>query len=191
MQARQFNQPWFTLLTHAFIAWLTFHFFRNIQQSVQVDTGSIFNYQLYGFFAIGLLIILSVWTFKKRKPINQNILSGLFLVVNIFIFFFGLDKTQDLPSQQRFVLKNDTSYSLQNLKVIGDTVINIGTLEPNQEVKVTYKNYVENTSIDMACNFGQRIDTITLITGLTNSIGYLNSVSIKVQNNKLKADITR
>jgi hypothetical protein len=102
-----------------------------------------------------------------------------------------LDKIQDLPNQQRFVLKNDTPYPLKDLKVFGDTTIELGTLQPNQEVKATYRNYVENSSIDMTCGFRQQKDTVNLVAGLTNNIGYLNIVSIKVQNEKLKVDIAQ
>ena len=80
---------------------------------------------------------------------------------------------------------------MTNVKIIGDTVIQLGTLQPNQKAEATYKNYVENSSIDMTCNFGLRKDTVNLIAGLTNSIGYLNTVSIKVQNEKLKVDISQ
>jgi hypothetical protein len=188
MQERQFNQPWFTLLTQAFIAGATFVFFGNIQQRAMVDTSAIFIYQFYGFFAIGLLLILTVWSFIERKKISQNVLNGLFLVVNIFLFFFGLDKIQDLPYQQRFVLKNDTSYPLTEIQILGDTTIELGTLQPNQKAKATYNNYIENSSIDMTCYFGQKRDTVTLVAGLTNSIGYLNVVSITIENQKLKVD---
>jgi hypothetical protein len=188
MQERQLNQPWFTLLTQVFIACVTFIFFRNIQQRTMVDTSHIFIYQFYGFFAIGLLVVLTVWAIIKRKKISKTVLNGLFLVLNIFLFFFGLDKIQELPYQQRFILKNHTGYPLTELQIFGDTTIEVGTLQPNQKAKAIYNNYIENSSIDMTCYFGQTKDTVNLVAGLTNSIGYLNVVSITVENRKLKVD---
>jgi flagellar biosynthesis protein FliQ len=190
MQARQFKQLWFTLLTHAFIAWLTISFFRSIQQSNPVDNTTVYVYEIYGFIAIALLTVATGWIIIKMKKFAQNILSGLFLILNISVYFFGLTKVEDLPYEQRFVLKNNTAYPLTDLKIIGDTVIQVGTLQPNQQAKVTYSNYIENSSIDLACNYGQAKATLNLVAGLTNSIGYLHEVSIKVVNDKLNVDIT-
>jgi hypothetical protein len=188
MQERQLNQPWFTLLTQAFIAGVTFIFFRNIQQGTMVDTSDIFIYKFYGFFAIGLLAILTVWAVIERKKISQRVSSGLFLGLNIFLFFFCLNKIEELPYQQRFILRNDSAYPLTGLQIFGDTTIEVGTLQPNQKAKTTYKNYIENSSIDLTCYIGQTKDTVNLVAGLTNSIGYLNIISIKVENRKLKVD---
>ena len=191
MQARHFKQPWFTLATLLIIGGLTFSFYISIKNSLQVDNIAIEIYKVYGFFVIGLASILTIWTIIKNKRFKFYFFAGLLFIMNIWIFFSGLNNIQDLPYQQRFVFKNDTSHSLTDLKVIGDTVISVGSLEPSQKVKVTYKNYLENTSIEMTCNFRQRNDTIILVAGRTNSIGYLNYVSIKAQNNKLKVDITQ
>jgi hypothetical protein len=188
MQERQLNQPWFTLVTQALIAAVTFIFFRNIEQRKMVDTSDIFIYQFYGVFAIGLLVVLTAWAIIERKKISQTILSGLFLVLNIFLFFFGLNKIEELPYQQRFILKNDSAYPLTGLKIFGDTTIEIGTLQPNQKAKATYNNYIENSSIELTCYIGQTKDTVNLVAGLTNSIGYLNVVSITIENLKLKVD---
>jgi hypothetical protein len=190
METRILRQPWLTLLTHAFFAWVTISFYRSIQQSNQVDHAAVDVYKVYGFFAIALLVIISAWTAIKRKLLAQYFLSGLFLVVNVWLYFIGLNKVQDLPYQQRFILKNDTPYPLTGLTIFGDTTIQIGTLQPNQITTVTYSKYLENSSIDMACNFAQTKDTLSLVSGLTNSIGYMNKVSIKVKD-KLKADITK
>ena len=188
MQEKQLNQLCFTIPIQAFVPGVTFIFFRNIQQRTMVDTSDIFIYKFYGFFAIGLLVILTVWAIIGRKKISQTVLSGLFLVLNIFLFFFGLDKIKELPYQQRFILKNDTGYPLTELQIFGDTTIEVGTLQPNQKAKAIYNNYIENSSIDMTCYFEQTKDTVNLVAGLTNSIGYLNVVSITVENRKLKVN---
>jgi hypothetical protein len=96
-----------------------------------------------------------------------------------------------LPYQQRFILRNGTSYPLTDLEIIGDTVIRVGTLQPDQKTKVIYRNYMENSSIDMVCSYRQTKDTLNLAAGLTNSVGYVNKISIKFHDNKLKAVITK
>lgn len=191
MQERLLRQPWLTILTHAFFAWVTITFYRSIQQSNEVDHATIDVYKVYGFFVVALLLVLTAWTVIKRRIFVQYILCGLFLAVNIWLYFTGLGKVEDLPYQQRFLLKNETPYPLTDIAIFGDTTIQIGTLHPNQITKVTYSNYTENSSIDMACNFAQSKDTLNLVAGLTNSIGYVNKVSIKLQDKKLKADITK
>ena len=191
MKGKLLRQPWLTLLTQAFFAWVTIAFYRIIQKSNPVEHTTVDIYEIYGFFVIALLLILTIWAAVHRKKVVQFMLCGLFLIANIWLYFFGLDKIQDLPYQQRFVLKNDTPYSLTNIKIIGDTVIELGTLQPNQKTKATYKNYIENSSIDMSCIFGNQKDTVNLVAGLTNSIGYLNNVSIRIQNDKLKVDISQ
>lgn len=191
MKAKLLRQPWLTLLTHAFFALVTIAFYHSIQESNSVDHATVDIYEIYGFFVIGLLFILTMWAAVSRKKVVRYMLCGLFLIANVWLYFFGLDKIKNLPYQQRFVLKNDTPYTLTDLKIIGDTVIELGTLQPNQKTKATYENYVENSSIDMTCMFGQQKDTVNLVAGLTNSIGYFNIVSIKVQSDKLKADISQ
>jgi glucan phosphoethanolaminetransferase (alkaline phosphatase superfamily) len=144
MQAKLLRQPWLTFLTHAFFAWVTITFYHSIQESNEVDHATVDVYKVYGFIAIAMLIILSAWTAIKRKLLLRYILCGLFLVVNVWLYFTGLNKVENLPYQQRFVLKNDTPYLLTELTIFGDTTLNVGTLQPNQIAQVTYNNYVEN-----------------------------------------------
>ena len=191
MQVRQIKQPWFILLTHAFVAWITIRFYQGILLSNQVDHDTIDLYELYGFFVVILLLVLSIWTVIRRKKIAQWFLGGSFFILNVGLFFFGLNKIHDLPYQQRFVLRNDTPYSLNNLKIVGDTIIDIGTVQPKQKVKAIYSNFFENSSIDLTCDLAHTKDTVNLTRGLTNSVGKMYEVSIKVKNNKLKIDITQ
>ena len=147
-------------------------------------------YEMYGFLAIAFLTLATGWPIIKRKMAPRYILFVVFLILNVSLYFFGLSKIQELPYQQRFVLKNNSAYALADLKIIGDTVIEVGTLQPRQQTKVTYRNYVESSSIDMTCNYGQAKDTLHLVSGLSNSVSYLHYVSIKVLGDKLKVDIT-
>ncbi|MBS1736414.1 MAG: hypothetical protein JSS98_07360, partial [Bacteroidetes bacterium] len=132
MQGRLLRQPWLTLLTHAFFAWVTIAFYRSIQQSNEVDHATIDVYKVYGFFAVALLLVLTAWTAIKRRIFVQYILCGLFLAVNSWLYFTGVAKVKDLPYQQRFLLKNETPYPLTDIAIFGDTTIQVGTLQPNQ-----------------------------------------------------------
>lgn len=95
-----------------------------------------------------------------------------------------------MPYQQRFLLKNETGFTLTDVKLISDRTENVNTISPNETQKAVYKFYAENGSIDLACSFNGKRDTVTLISGLTNSIGYLFDVKIKLKDDKIKVEVT-
>ena len=169
---------------------LIYLFYKEQLKNKQADT---FDNFVFRVFAGGLILVsltLAIWTIVKRKKIKFWLGTVLLFVLTIATFRICYKAVYSLPYGQRFLIQNKTGVTLTNVKLISDTIISVRDIKPNETVKAEYKNYLENTSIDLAVESLGYKDTVNLVSGLTNSIGYLFEVKVKFENNKYKAEIT-
>jgi len=183
------QQPYITYIVQTVFIGLIYWFHKSILDSKQVD--NISN-EIFGFVALSFLIIsfiLTVWTIFKRKRLSIWLGTVIIFSISIWTYRFCSDQIRLMPYQQRFLLKNETGFPLTDVKLISDRIENVNTILPNETQKAIYKFYAENSSIDLACSFNGKRDTVTLISGLTNSIGYLFDVKIKLKEDKIKVEV--
>ena len=184
------QQPYITYIVQTVFIGLIYWFHTSILNSKQVD--NISN-EIFGFVALSFLIIsfiLTVWTILRRKRITIWVGTVIVFAISIWTYRFCSDKIRLIPYHQRFLLKNETGFTLTDVKLISDRIENVNTILPSETQKAVYKFYAENSSVDLACSFNGKRDTVTLISGLTNSISYLFDVKIKLNDDKIKVEVT-
>ena len=94
-----------------------------------------------------------------------------------------------MPYQFRFTLNNRTGTDLKDLRIVGNKELVLGDLKSEKTLKVAFKDYVENSSIDLICQLSDNnIDTLNLASGMTNSCGYHYNVDLKIENGHLTKD---
>ncbi len=94
-----------------------------------------------------------------------------------------------MPYQFRFTLNNKTGIDLKDLKIVGNKELVLGDLKSENTLKVAFKDYVENSNIDLICQLSDNnIDTLNLASGMTNSYGYHYNVDLRIESGHLIKD---
>jgi hypothetical protein len=184
------RHPIITYITQVIFIGLIYLFYREQLNNKQADTFDNFVFRAFAGCLILVSLTLTVWTIFRRKKIKFWFGTTLLLALTIMTFRICYKAVYSLPYGQRFLIQNKSGLTLTNVKLISDTIISVADIKPNETVKAEYKNYLENTSIDLAVESLGYKDTVNLVSGLTNSVGYLFDVKVKFENNRYKVEVT-
>jgi len=91
-----------------------------------------------------------------------------------------------MPYQFRFSLTNKTNYDLRELRVVGDKELKLKNIEKGKTLNFAISDYSENSDIDLICKMeNDRIYTLNLAAGMTNSCGYYYNIDLTVLHGRL------
>ena len=154
-----------------------------------IDIFSVIPFQVFGWLTSLGLIIYASTTLKKLQSKTHKILR-LLLTIIAFVIFYSVDKFADCyPDQYRFTVTNKTGLTIDKLTVINhDQTQSVDNLSADSRAKLNL-NYWEGESFFIITQRENKLDTIYLPVGGTNSVGYIYKLDIVIKDNKIAADI--
>jgi len=182
------RQPWWTIVLGLISLAMTVIYYRSIVYSAQVGHAEIDVFEMYGWTVVLFGFALTVWAFLKIKRLTKLWLLGLTFLANVFVFYYAFGQVKPLPYQIRFSLTNKTNLELTQMKVLSDRQFSLENLSPNATIKFIYCDYAENSSIELVCNYKNKVDTVYLAGGMTNGISEQFKIILTDKNGNLIAD---
>lgn len=163
--------------------------FRRLSNLTPIDIFSVIPFQIFGWLTSLGLIFYASTTLKKLQTKTHKIIR-LLLTIIVFVVFYSVDKLADrYPDQYRFTINNMTGSTIDELVLKhNDQQQSVDNLLTDTKAKLKM-NYWEAETFYLVTQCADKVDTIYLPIGGTNSIGYIYNVDIKIKDNKITADI--
>jgi hypothetical protein len=153
-----------------------------------IDIFSVIPFQVFGWLTSLGLIIYASTTLKTLQSKTHKI-SRLLLTVFSFVIFYSADKYADCyPDQYRFTITNKTGLTIDKLTLKNQDQQSVDNFSADTKAKLKL-NYWEGESFFVITQRKDKVDTIYIPIGGTNSIGYIYQLDIVIKDNKITADI--
>ncbi len=182
------KRPWWTIALGLASLAVTIIYYESIVHSSHVDHSEIDIFEIYGWAVVLVGFTLTVWAFLKIKRLTKLWLLGLIFLGNVFFFYYAFVQVKPLPYQIKFSITNKTNSELTQIKVLGNSGLSFDNLKPNETVNFIYGDYEENSSIELVCNYKNKLDTVYLAGGMTNGISERFRIILIDENKKLIAN---
>jgi len=163
--------------------------FWRLSNLTPIDIFSVIPFQVFGWLTSLGLIIYALTTLKSLQTKTRKI-ARILVTVFSFIVFYTADKFADrYPDQYRFTVNNKTGSTIDKIVLNHhDQKQSVDNFQSETKTKLNM-NYWEAETFYLVTKHANKVDTIYLPIGGTNSIGYIYNVDIKIKDNKLTADI--
>jgi hypothetical protein len=163
--------------------------FWRLSSLTPIDSFSVIPFQIFGWLTSLSLLIYASTTLKTLQTKTHKI-TRLLLTIVAFVIFYSVDKLADrYPDQYRFTITNKTGLTIDNLILNHhDQQQSVDNFSTDTKAKLKL-NYWEAESFYIVAHRADKVDTIYLPIGGTNSIGYIYNVDIEIKDNKITADI--
>lgn len=183
------KHPWLTITVGLAVLAITIAYYSSIVNDHVIYYTTVDFFSMYGLIVILVGSVLTVWAYYKLRTLSKLWLLFFVLFGNIATLLYFNSILKPLPSQFRFSLTNKTNVDLTELMVSGDKVLKIDNLKKNATLNFIFRDYSENSSIDLICKVdNKKIDTLNLAAGMTNSCGYYYDIDIILRDGHLNKE---
>lgn len=180
------KHPWSTIIVGLIILVVTTIYFKSIVNDNIIYHTSVDIFEMYGWTVVVTGSILTILAYIKIKTFSKMWLLIFILLINIMTVIYYERLLKPMPYQFRFSLTNKTNYDLTELRIVGDKELKLKNLEKCKTLCFVFSDYSENSDIDLICKIeNNRIDTLNLAAGMTNSCGYYYDIDLKIINGQL------